>query len=298
MSAAQEFFLKQITEAEPNAFDPDKALLGQEEYNWLKDKVFTAEDQKEAFEYVLRKYSILRKGGRGDGYEVVIDENTTALDVRDKSYRGPTLFVPAERSRPLTGDRFLPLLAHEIEGHARQSMIGKVLFGLGGDMLALDDEQLYEGYGLRLEKNIKRELFGNDNFIPRVYYPFAVKMAERGHSFYEIFSDQVMKRISVEKRTLREFDHAFIKALDEDILENAMKDAWTITYRVMRGHTDTSNPEAYAMAKDLGYMRGWIIDKNLLKMGWGISMNWEKLHAEDYNFLLGLIFLKNTYQKV
>ena len=41
------------------------------------------------------------------------------------------------------------------------------------------------------------------------------------------------------------------------------------TFRVMRGHVDTSNKRAFAMTKDLSYLQGWLLDRQLRKHGLG-----------------------------
>ena len=63
------------------------------------------------------------------GFAVTVDEKTTSIDVRDKSAKGPTVFIPKQKK--MNGIELLKLIGHEIEGHARQSINGERLFLIG-----------------------------------------------------------------------------------------------------------------------------------------------------------------------
>jgi hypothetical protein len=51
--------------------------------------------------------------------------------------------------------------------------------------------------------------------------------------------------------------------IDKEKMDKIKRNAWRTTYRIMRGHTDMTNPKKFAMAKDLGYLRGYQMDKQL-----------------------------------
>ncbi len=262
MAVAEYVRLTHDGEADDEKIDESKAALSLKEIEWLKNKTFDAAGIAEAFKWALKECGLLRTSTSGKGFRVVIESEATGIDVRDKSPNGPTVFIPKDRK--MNGRRLLGLIAHEIEGHARQSANGEELFFLGGGRLKIDNEQMYEGLGLRNEKNIEKKLFGAEHAAPSPFYVFATRMAEEGASFYKIFEDQVDRRLRVALKKPTEFALPPKSEIDEKVLKNAKEDAWKNTYRVMRGHIDMTNPKKYAMAKDLGYMRGYMLDRQLL----------------------------------
>lgn len=247
---------------EINSIPKEDGLLSKEEINWLKNKELTPEQVTEAFRWALKDYGILRTVSNGRGFYVKVSPQATSIDVRSKSTDGPTVFVPKDRS--MSAYKLLTLMAHEIEGHARQDVNGEELFFLGGGRLKVDNEELYEGLGLRYEFDIKKKLFGVTNTAPSPYYSFAVRMAEEGASFFKIFKDQMDKRMHVAlKKPLTATDENLSGQIDLKKLDEIKKASWLTTYRVMRGHIDMSNKGKFAMCKDLGYLRGFMMDKQL-----------------------------------
>ncbi len=237
------------------------ALLSKDEISFLKEKELTASEVAEAFKWALSQYGILRTASNGKGFMVKVSKDATAIDVRSKSNFGPTVFVPEDRK--MSAYELLPLIAHEIEGHARQETNGEETFMLGGGRLKIDNEQLYEGLGLRYEFETKKKLYGIKDPAPSPYYTLAAKMAEDGASFAQIFKDQVDKRIRVHlKRPLGSILPEET-GIDKEKMDKIKRNAWRTTYRIMRGHTDMTNPKKFAMAKDLGYLRGFQMDKQL-----------------------------------
>lgn len=246
----------------------DGGTLAAEEKQYLRTLTFDAPAVKEAFEWALRQYDILWRDDRGSGYRVTIDRRTTAIDVRDKSRLGPAVFVP-ETTRE-TGERLLGLIAHEIEGHARQSWNGERLFIFGGGPLKIDEETLYEGLAMRYETEFRSHYFGAGSTARNMdFYVFAVHRAEAGGSFYDVFHDQMDKRLRVKLRIPPRTGFSPGQVKDSPAYERVLESAWGCTYRAMRGHTDMKNPCGYAMAKDLAYFRGWILDHQLRESGHG-----------------------------
>lgn len=238
--------------------------LDADERNYLeKERKLSPEEEAEAYRWALREYGMLREGDGGEGFQVVIDPDTTNLDVRDKSQSGPTVFVPAHRDEPLSAMEACALIAHEIEGHARQAMNGQKLFKVGGGGLRKDDETLYEGLAIRYEWRFVEEQFGKVNYDidHNTLYIFAVRMAEEGKSFGDIFEDQLERC-----RALSKSPASSIFEKDE---EACRLKAFRMTYRVLRGHTDATNKEGFAMTKDLAYLRGWLMDRQLLASNLG-----------------------------
>ena len=244
-----------------------RGLLTTSEVRYLKERKFNASEIARAYTWALEQYGMLRTYENPQGFAVVIDENTSSIDVRDKSTNGPTVFIPAKKI--FTGVSLLKNMAHEIEGHARQSVNGQKLFIVGGGSLKIDNEMLYEGLGKRYDAHVSRELFGTTDGEPLPYYTFAVQLAAQGKSFSEIFEKMLSMRLQValkipQREALPSYD-----AIDEAQLKKAMTATWLTTYRVMRGHLDTTNKVPFAMTKDLAYLRGYHLDKQLTENGHG-----------------------------
>lgn len=240
-----------------------RGLLTASQTQWLLDKKLTPEETAEAFTWALSQYELLRTTSNKKGFYVKVSKEATGIDVRDKSTDGPTIFIPTVRSKPMSAYSLLKLIAHEIEGHARQSVNGEELFLLGGGRLKIDNEQLYEGLGLRYEYDIEKKLFGIDSPKPSPYYTLSTKMAEEGSSFYQIFKDQVERRARVHLKIPIDKTLPPLSTIDPKKFDEIKKQAWTGTYRVMRCHIDMSNKNKFAMSKDLGYLRGYQMDHQL-----------------------------------
>ncbi len=266
MTLAEQIYEKATREGDPEE-NMGQGLLTPQQAEFIKNMQFDAEGIKNAFEWLLKDYGIFYSPQNPDGFKVKVDKNASGIDVRDKSAEGPTVFIPEKRK--VNGVKLLGLMAHEIERHAVQSVNGRKLFRLGGGALKIDNEQLYEGLGLRGETDINKKLFGIQDAGPRPYYPFAVKLAEEGASFFKIYSDQVERRLRVALKKPVGTGLPSNENINPAVLDKAKKNAWDTTYRVMRGHTDTKNTKKFAMAKDLGYLRGYQIDRQLREKGIG-----------------------------
>ncbi len=262
---AQEDFDRRTRETDPP--EEHTSLLNARQKAHLRALRFGAEDFRTAFTWALEQYGILRtEGSPAYGFNVVIDARATAIDVRDKSVLGPTVFIPT--STQGNGESLLRLIAHEIEGHARQSANGEQLFLFGGGELKIDDETLYEGLAMRHEHEFHLKHFGDHDGSPLPdIYTFAVHMAENGASFAEIFREQRRRQLHLFLHVLPDDDLPHV--VDPALLHRVERLAWRTTYRVMRGHVDTSNKARFAMAKDLAYLRGWILDRQLRAHGHG-----------------------------
>lgn len=246
-----------------------KAALSLEEIKFLEEpNRFGAEEIKDAIFWMLAQYGILKTPDNPDGFDVIVNDTTTSISVVDKRPGGPAVLVPQERK--MDGKTLLYTIAHEVEGHAIQSVNGQRLFGgFGGGPLKIDDETLYEGLGMRYQTRVLQELFGEETPIPLPFYTYAVAAAEKGESFYEIFCQQVDMRLHQSLKIRPDMPLPEPVEVETKIYEKALDDAWLTTYRVMRGHTDTTNRERFAMAKDLAYLRGWAIDGQLIQNGAG-----------------------------
>jgi hypothetical protein len=235
--------------------------LNCEEQQFLKGQEFDAEGLKDLFEWSLQKLGITE-------FEVVISDKATSIDVLDKSENGPTIFIPT--SRKVKGDKALELVEHEIRGHVRQSVNGYRMFRVGGGNLKFDNDTLYEGLAKRYDEAYRKDFFAENTGVPIPYFTFAVAKAETGGSFYEIFAEQFDLRLRAAIKVPLEDSLPPHDQIDPNKISKAMDSAWSTAYRVMRGHTDTSNKQGYAMAKDLSYLQGWLMDRELREHGYGI----------------------------
>lgn len=250
-----------------NSETTSEPILSSEEQEFLKNQSFDAGAIKSLFEWSLSRFGILKTDTITDGFQVVISREVTSIDVRDKSSLGPTIFIPEDRV--VSGDKALELVEHEIRGHARQSMNGYKLFKIGGGVLKFDDETLYEGLAKRYDEAFNERFMGKNTGRPIPYYTFAVAKAEAGGSFYDVFTEQLDLRLRAALKIPLEQSLPSRDQLDEKALKSAMESAWMTTYRVMRGHTDMSNSHSYAMSKDLSYLQGWLMDRQLQERGFG-----------------------------
>lgn len=235
----------------------------------LKAMIVDADGQREAFTWALGRYGMLRSEDCPDGFNVVVSEHVTSIDVRDKCEGGPTVFVPAKRDgQDIDALELCALIDHEIGGHARHAMNGRRLFRLGGAMLRTDDETLYEGQGMRRENDFMRKHAGANPAPEAPLYVLAVALAERGKSFSEIVDDQEQRWLHVYGKIPA--DQPIPDSLDAKIRDKALKRAYRTAYRVMRGHVDMKNAAGFAMAKDLAYFRGTALDEQLRSIGLGV----------------------------
>lgn len=215
----------------------------------------TAEEFGEAVEWMLDEYYAYyeEKTGRPvpdqARFKVVVDEKYSSIDVRDKSSEGPIIGIP---TRPRSYKQFLQLLRHEVDCHVRQSLNGQLMFGFGGGGMKVDEETWYEGLAKHHEVAFGREMFGDESSPTLPYYTFAIRMANEGKSFVEVF------------QAIKEMRLAAGNSEDK-----AAINAWNSTYRAFRGHIDTSNRSAYALPKDQAYLRGWMLMSQLDERGLG-----------------------------
>lgn len=264
---AEKIYRDMIVDAEVPEADSREVLLTSKQQKTLKDAKISAGEMKEDFEWALNQYGILRTETNPTGYQVHLDDSVTAIDVRDKSDDPMTVYIPKDRVD--SAARVCELITHEIEGHARQSMNGMKMFMLGGGRLKMDNEALYEGLGMREEESFKFRFFGDSSGSPAPWYTLAVDLASKSASFSEVFKDIFDRQMRVQLKVAPEQDLKIDFQEHAKQIEKAKKSTWTATYRTSRGHVDTSNPLGFAMTKDLGYLHGWLIDKQLREAGFG-----------------------------
>jgi hypothetical protein len=222
---------------------------------WLTNEDMFASEMKEAIEWMLDRYYAYYEAKtkqpfpESAKFKVEVSDKYSAIDVRDKSSQGPTIGLPPKMR---SYKKSLELLRHEIDQHVRQSLNGQLMFAFGGGALKIDEEVWYEGLAKHAEIEFMRKMFGDDSEPSLPYYTFALKMAEEGKSFVEVFETI---------RAMRRSAGATSRVASEN--------AWNAAYRTFRGHTDTSNREAFGMPKDQAYLRGWMLQKQLATAGLG-----------------------------
>ena len=187
------------------------------------------------FQRVIDAYGIT-------GWDIVIDDDVSAIDVRNKTSCGrPQVVIP--RSRKVSGLKLAELIGHELECHLRDSVNAESLFAeyLNGTPLEplipllakSDDELFYEGHAKLSDVTIKGE-----SALPHPYYVIAIDAALRGYSFADI--GELIYNL---RREAGQSHKA------------AMSGAWTATYRTMRGAVDALG--GYAYTKDYAYWTGY-----------------------------------------
>ncbi len=246
------------------------AIFNKDQVKKLKEIPISSEQVKTAFEWVLAQYGLLVPDNP-QGYTVEISEAATSPDVRAKVIP-KVIVVPKEFTVPITAKKLIALLYHEIEGHARQEANGADWI-IGGGALRVHDETLTEAVAMGIETDQKARYFGEQDATPTPLFAFAVELADSGADFDAVFKDQLNRQLHITLR-IPEDDSIDLEATNvKAVLDKAIDKAWKKTYRVFRGHVDTSNAQAFANPKDLGYLRGWKIYRELQESG--------KLHYLD-----------------
>lgn len=250
-------------------------FFGEQEASALQALKFDANGIKAQFERVLEYYGIT-------GWNVIVDPNASAIDVRDKNSSGiPLVVIPVDRK--VNGLKLVELIGHELECHLRDSENSRQLFiellGADSPLIPLvpllakpDDEKLYEGHAKLSDVSI----LGNKS-LPKPYYTIAQDLAVHGQSFaqvayaiYELYLDNGASEMS------------------------AIRGAWLATYRTFRGCNDLANPQSYAFGKDYGYLAGFCIAKDLPNSDW---LNFASLTLSDLGRLqsAGVTFSNPKY---
>jgi hypothetical protein len=222
---------------------------------WLDKGAMFSSEMKDVIEWMLARYYAPYEEKTGKPFpksakfKVEISEKYSAIDVRDKSSQGAIIGIPPKLRSDKKG---LELLRHEIDQDVRQSLNGQLMFGFGGGALKIDDEVWYEGLAKHAEVEFMREMFSDDTEPSLPYYTFALKLAEEGKCFVDVFE------------TIREMRTAAGQGS-----WSAENQAWVVAYRVFRGHTDTSNKEAFGLPEEQSYLRGSMLQAQLAKHGLG-----------------------------
>ena len=241
----------------------EKAIsLAEDDEQLLKNSVLEAKEISNIFFWAMGQY-------RTDAWPIEIIKNCSAIDVRDKSSFGhPIIAIPS--TRQVNGFKLAELLGHEIECHWRSSVN---IASIG--CLKNDDELVYEGLAALKDKCFNRNYCGTFN-LNSAYYIIAMNQALEGHSFSKVAKqiyNQLPKGLSKESRA---------------------KKAWTYTYRVFRGISDTRNSDGYAFTKDRAYFEGWSYAKKLEKEGLSAYLSFSSLGKETFEKFMQVTDIKDV----
>lgn len=247
----------------PSEHTETTGSLTRAQVEYLTQRTYTAEQMRTVFERMLCEYGLLQTTPGGQGFALVISSEVQAIDVRHRSKNGPTVFIPEKRRDPMNAITLLLLCRHEIEAHARQSENGRALLGIWGGDLALDDETFYEGLAMRYEELYKQKLGAKERRPYPYTYITAVAQAQKGGSFANIFEDQLERHIRTELHIAEKSIVPRKEEVDKTVWSDAEHWAWRTTLRVMRGLRDTANPDWFCMPKDLAYMQGLYLQREL-----------------------------------
>ncbi len=248
-----------------------KSRFTKKDQKALKAMQFDAETIGYWFTEVINHYGI-------DSWTIEVGDQFTSIDVRDKNLTGrPLVGVPA--TRKVNGLKLLELIGHEIECHLLGSEnckeLVKQILGADSPLAPLypviaksDDELFYEGVAKISDVSIN-----GPEALPMPYATIACDQARRGSDFAEI-----AKLIK---------DMRFDMGQTE---EEALKGAWTTTYRIMRGSTNTELG-GYSFSKDYVYMGGYDIAQQVSPL----FRSFASMTLDEITALAAVCELKPTY---
>lgn len=246
-------------------------LLSERERFKLQHLKFDAEEIRKYFWRAAKMY------GFEETRPIKVSALATSIDVRDKSSVGPIVVIPQDRK--VSGLKLLELIAHEIEGHWRDSENAQaVLPLLGGGALKASDEILYEGHAMTLESQTKLALKGLPSEAAKPWYILAIDLASKGNSFSQTASSLFSRMRPTE---------------NDD--EATYRQVWTTCLRVYRGlRNTTDNSYGYALAKDQAYFAGQILANELHANGLGYLLDFSTLSISDLVTLAATFKIKLT----
>ena len=228
----------------------EKGIVKSDLEKALEENKFNAEDIKKYFDLSLDKGNL-----RYNNLEVVIDEETTAIDVRpsDQNYDHPVIVIPLKRE--VDGMKLIQLITHEIECHVAQNKHNYEL-GLEGLSFGKDWETAQEGFAMRSEAEIKKEMLGESYLDFKVqsgaYYILAMEKIKDGSEIGEIY-DYIFN--------LKEEEYLAEGYNKKESEEKASKGTKITLRRVTRGMYP------YYFPKDKAYLEGEFMALEMEKEG-------------------------------
>jgi len=216
----------------------------------LEENKFNAEDIKEYFDLALDKGNL-----RYNNLEVIIDKRVTAIDVRpsDPNYDYPVILIPP--GREVNGIKLIQLIAHEIGCHVTQNNYNCKL-GLEGLSFGKDWETAQEGFAVRNEAKIKKEILGKSysdfEIQAAPYYILAMEKIKEGANIGEVY-DYIF--------SLRKDEFLAEGYNKKESEEKASKKTKIIVRRVIRGMYP------YYFPKDKAYFEGEFMALKIEKEG-------------------------------
>lgn len=236
-----------------------KPKLSPNQLRLLEKTHVSAEQAQKLFEQMLAHYDLL--GATDQTFQVSVDAGAQSMDARHKSKDGSVI---ALKTAGGTAKRMIALLAHEIRGHARQ--IGNQSKLLGQPLgLAYDEETLYEGLGVRNEDKFTQKHYGEAFDDDPLVYTYALQLATQGKSFSEVYSALVDRYLHFEAAV--PLNEPLPQKVTPEQLKKAKATAWSTTYRIFRGHTDTTNEAEFGFDKEIAYSLGMLLQRQLEEVG-------------------------------
>lgn len=229
-----ESIVKMVSDVTPERLKPHrhKTKIPAETRKKLEETKVSSEKLAEMFKDVMRHYSDVI--GHDVSFKVVIDNKATACCVYPRYSDGePRITVPGNKEYTL--QRAIELVAHEICVHWFDHVIGAEFM-----LLKEGDDTMAEGHALANESMIHQKYSGEE-YIPKPFYIYAMKLSNEGKSFAEIG-----------------------KAIMEKYKTTAAN-AFTAAYRVLRGSVGEGNLSSFAFTKDRAYFEGYIFAESLIK---------------------------------
>jgi hypothetical protein len=228
----------------------EKGVIKSEIEKKLDENEFDAEDIKAYFDMAIDMGKL-----RYNGLEVVIDDDIGSIDVRpsDQNYDHPVVLIA--RKRKVKGIKLLELIAHEIGNHVTQNHFNYKL-GFGGASFGKDWESLQEGFAMRNEAGIKKEIIGESYADFEVqsgsYYILAMKKFKEGADIGEVY-DYIFD--------LKKEEAVAKGEKGDDVDKKADEGAKTVLKRVTRGMYP------YYFPKDMAYFKGEFMAKKMEEVG-------------------------------
>lgn len=246
--------IQMVSDVTPERLKPHrhKTKIPAETRKKLEETKVSSEELAKMFEETMDYYSNII--GHDVSFKVVIDNKATACCVYPRYSDGePRITVPGNKEYSL--QRAIELVAHEICVHWFDHVIGAEFM-----LLKEGDDTMTEGHALANESMIHQKYSGEE-YIPKPFYIYAMKLSNAGKSFAEI-GEAIMKKYDA-----------------------APANAFTAAYRVLRGSVGEGNLSSFAFTKDRAYFEGYIFAESLIKKGKAAYLDFSVLsrkHFDDF----------------
>ena len=228
--------------------------VNDESYLNLKKTIFDDGAIKDKFKEALLAMGI-------NGWDVVIDKDSSQIDVKFNSpkYEKPTIVIP--EGRRLNGVNLMRSIIHEIV-HVKTNSNNKEI-GLGGVIFGRDYELYQEGLARITENDLMNDIFGVRKELPNPYYVLAMNRIRKGDSYHKAF-DYIYE--------LKVREHSSSGMDEEAVAKLSRKESLFILRRVFRGFRDSLSRGGAYFPKDKMYLEGEMLARKIIDSGFGEYM--------------------------